>query len=134
MFDTDRFIADCRRAGGAGGPSGVLEVVCTAVTAPGEILHALGEPRRAGVNVLYRSAELAIFNLIWGQMCKLPLTNGCGPSSASTRAARTTFSGGGQRVIQLVGSRPLEPKRSVSGRRCRSAPTSSTPSSIPSVG
>ena len=73
MFDTDRFIADCRRAGGAGGPSGVLEVVCTAVTAPGEILHALGEPRRAGVDVLCRSAELTIFNLIWGpQMCQLP--------------------------------------------------------------
>ena len=73
MFDTDRFIADCRRAGGAGGPSGVLEVVSAAVTAPGEILHALGEPRRAGVNVLCRSAELTIFNLIWGpQMCQLP--------------------------------------------------------------
>jgi predicted metal-dependent enzyme (double-stranded beta helix superfamily) len=73
MFDTDRFIADCRKAGGAGGPSGVLEVVSAAVTAPGEILHALGEPRRAGVNVLYRSAELTIFNLIWGpQMCQLP--------------------------------------------------------------
>jgi predicted metal-dependent enzyme (double-stranded beta helix superfamily) len=73
MFDTDRFIADCRRAGGAGGPSGVFEVVSAAVTAPGEILQALGEPRRAGVNVLYRSAELTIFNLIWGpQMCQLP--------------------------------------------------------------
>ena len=64
MFDTDRFIADCRKAGGAGGTSGVLEVVSAAVTAPGEILHALGEPRRAGVNVLYRSAELTIFNFI----------------------------------------------------------------------
>ena len=64
MFDTDRFIADCRKAGGAGGLSGVLEVVSAAVTAPREILQALGEPRRAEVNVLYRSAELTIFNLI----------------------------------------------------------------------
>jgi predicted metal-dependent enzyme (double-stranded beta helix superfamily) len=33
----------------------------------------LGKPRRAGVNVLYRSPELTIFNLIWGpQMCQLP--------------------------------------------------------------
>jgi len=73
MFDTDRFIADCRGAGVASGPSGVLEVVSAAVTAPAEILHALGEPHRAGVQVLYRSAELTVFNLIWGpQMCQLP--------------------------------------------------------------
>jgi predicted metal-dependent enzyme (double-stranded beta helix superfamily) len=73
MFDTDRFIADCREAGRASGLSGVLEVVSAAVTTPAEIVHALGEPRRAGVSVLYRSAELTIFNLIWGpQMCQLP--------------------------------------------------------------
>jgi predicted metal-dependent enzyme (double-stranded beta helix superfamily) len=73
MFDTDRFIAACREAGRADGPSGVLEVVSVAATTPSEILHALGEPRRAGVNVLYRSAELTILNLIWGpQMCQLP--------------------------------------------------------------
>jgi predicted metal-dependent enzyme (double-stranded beta helix superfamily) len=73
MFDTDRFIADCREGGRTSGPSGVLEVVSAAVTAPAEILHVLGEPRRAGVNVLYRSAELTILNLIWGpQMCQLP--------------------------------------------------------------
>jgi predicted metal-dependent enzyme (double-stranded beta helix superfamily) len=73
MFDTDRFIADCRGAGAASGPSGVLEVVSRAVSAPGAILDALGEPRRAGVQVLCRSAELTVFNLIWGpQMCQLP--------------------------------------------------------------
>jgi predicted metal-dependent enzyme (double-stranded beta helix superfamily) len=73
MFDTDRFIADCREAGRAGGSSGVIQVVSAAVAAPAEILHALGAPRRAGVNVLYRSADLTIFNLIWGpQMCQLP--------------------------------------------------------------
>jgi len=73
MFDPDRFIPDCRNAGVASGPSGVLEVVAAAVAAPTEVLHALGEPRRAGVNVLYRSKELTILNLIWGpQMCQLP--------------------------------------------------------------
>jgi predicted metal-dependent enzyme (double-stranded beta helix superfamily) len=73
MFDTDCFVADCRLAGAASGSSGVLEVVSRAVSAPGEILGAFGEPRRAGVQVLYRSAELTIFNLIWGpQMCQLP--------------------------------------------------------------
>jgi len=34
MFDTDRFIAECREAGGASGPSGVIEVVSAAVTSP----------------------------------------------------------------------------------------------------
>jgi predicted metal-dependent enzyme (double-stranded beta helix superfamily) len=73
MFDPDRFIADCRSASVASKMSGVLEVVSAAVSAPAQILHALGEPRRAGVNVLHRSPELTIFNLIWGpQMCQLP--------------------------------------------------------------
>lgn len=73
MFDPDRFIADCRSANVASGSSGVLEVVSAAVSAPAEILHALGEPRRAGVNVLLRSPELTIFNLIWGpSMYQLP--------------------------------------------------------------
>jgi len=73
MFEPDRFIADCRSANATNGSSGVLEVVSAAVSAPATILHALGEPRRAGVNVLHRSPELTIFNLIWGpQMCQLP--------------------------------------------------------------
>jgi predicted metal-dependent enzyme (double-stranded beta helix superfamily) len=73
MFDPDRFVADCRGAGAASGPSGVLEVVSRAVSDPAEILHALGPPRRAGVQVLYRSTEITVFNLIWGpQMCQLP--------------------------------------------------------------
>jgi predicted metal-dependent enzyme (double-stranded beta helix superfamily) len=73
MFDPDRFIADCRSASVANGASGVLEVVSAAVNVPQEILRALGEPRRAGVNVLHRSPDLTIFNLVWGpQMCQLP--------------------------------------------------------------
>lgn len=73
MFEPDRFIADCRSANATNGSSGVLEVVSAAVSAPATILHALGEPRRAGVNVLHRSPELTILNLIWGpQMCQLP--------------------------------------------------------------
>jgi predicted metal-dependent enzyme (double-stranded beta helix superfamily) len=73
MFDPDRFIADCRSASVASKMPGVLEVVSAAVSAPAQILRALGEPRRAGVNVLHRSPELTIFNLIWGpQMCQLP--------------------------------------------------------------
>jgi hypothetical protein len=65
------FVADCRQAGAVNGTAGVVEVVSRAVSAPGEILSALGEPRRAGVQVLYRSSELTVLNLIWGpQMCQ----------------------------------------------------------------
>jgi len=64
MFDTDGFVADCRQAGAISGAAGVLEVVSSAVSSPGQILKAMGEPRRAGVQVLYRSTELTIFNLI----------------------------------------------------------------------
>src|SRR5512132_2958288 len=73
MFDTDRFVADCVRAAATSGASGVLDVVSKVVSSPGEILDAMGEPRRAGVQALYRSTELTVINLIWGpQMCQLP--------------------------------------------------------------
>jgi predicted metal-dependent enzyme (double-stranded beta helix superfamily) len=73
VFDTERFIADCCVAGASSGLCGVLEVVSRAVSAPAEIPAALGEPRRAGVQVLYRSTVLTVFNLIWEpQMCQLP--------------------------------------------------------------
>jgi predicted metal-dependent enzyme (double-stranded beta helix superfamily) len=77
MFDVDRFIADCRRAGAAAGSSGVLEVVAGAVSTPAEVLEAVGEPRRAGVQVLHRSDDLTVLNLVWGpRMCQLPHNHG----------------------------------------------------------
>jgi len=76
-MDVDRFVADCRDAAAATGSAGVLEVVAKAVAAPSDILRSLGEPQRAGVNVLYRSAQITVFNLIWGPwMCQLPHNHG----------------------------------------------------------
>jgi len=73
VFDSEHFVADCNVAGASSGQSGVLEVVSRAMSAPAEILDVLGEPRRAGVEVLYRSTALTVLNLIWGpQMCQLP--------------------------------------------------------------
>jgi hypothetical protein len=66
MFDTDRLVVDCRGAAAANGSSGVLDVVSRAVNVPREILTSLGEPRRAGIQVLHRSPELTVLNLIWG--------------------------------------------------------------------
>jgi predicted metal-dependent enzyme (double-stranded beta helix superfamily) len=73
MFDVDRFIAECQRASAANGSASVLEVVARAVAEPMEILTALGEPRRAGLHVLSRSADLTILNVVWGpRMSQLP--------------------------------------------------------------
>jgi predicted metal-dependent enzyme (double-stranded beta helix superfamily) len=67
MFDTEAFIAECRAAVTAD-PSHKLvrEVVSRAVDDPGSVLRTLGEPVRAGINVLYRSPEITVLNLIWG--------------------------------------------------------------------
>ena len=62
-MDVDRFVADCRDAAAATGSTGVLEVVAKAVAAPSDVLRSLGEPQRAGVNVLYRSAEITVFRV-----------------------------------------------------------------------
>jgi predicted metal-dependent enzyme (double-stranded beta helix superfamily) len=73
MFHVDRFIAECQRAGAASGSASVLEVVARGVDDPGEILRELGEPRRAGLHVLFRSLDLTILNVVWGpRMSQLP--------------------------------------------------------------
>ena len=73
MFDVDRFIADCCGAAASSGVPGVLEAVAKAVASPADVLRALGEPQRAAVQVLHRSPDITVLNLIWGpQMCQLP--------------------------------------------------------------
>lgn len=77
MFDVNAFIGDCRGAAATGASTGILEAVAKAVATPTEVLKALGEPQRAGVQVLHRSAELTVLNLIWGpRMCQLPHNHG----------------------------------------------------------
>jgi predicted metal-dependent enzyme (double-stranded beta helix superfamily) len=69
MFDLDQFVADCRSALAADPPHRhVREVVRRAVSDPADILRGLGEPRRAGLNKLYQSADLTILNVIWAPM------------------------------------------------------------------
>ena len=74
MFDLDRFIEDCRDAVTAD-PShkATREVVARAVADPAAVVAGLGEPRRAGVEGLYRSPTLTILNVVWGpRMTVLP--------------------------------------------------------------
>src|SRR5262245_41472800 len=72
MFEVDRFSADCR-ASVAGGPPAVLDLVARAVANPAEVMAAVGEPRRAGLHVIARSADLTILNVVWGpRMSQIP--------------------------------------------------------------
>ena len=67
MFDTDRFIEDCRAALKEDKPqAAVRELVERAVSDPASIVRALGRPTRAGVNTIYRADDLAILELRWG--------------------------------------------------------------------
>ena len=51
----------------------VREVVARAVRDPGAVLAGLGEPRRAGIEAIYRSPDLTILNVVWSaQMTLLP--------------------------------------------------------------
>ena len=67
MFDLDRFLGEsCAAAAGATAQQAVGEVVGRAVEEPSAVLRALGEPQRAEVRTLHRSADLTILNVIWG--------------------------------------------------------------------
>ena len=66
MFDKDRFIEDCRAALRETRPQeAVRELVARTVSDAAAVVRAL-EPRRAGVETLYRAADLTILNLCWG--------------------------------------------------------------------
>lgn len=67
MFDKDRFIEDCRAAlQESNAHAAVRALVERAVSDPAEVLRALGDPQRAGVETLYRAPDLTILNLRWG--------------------------------------------------------------------
>lgn len=65
-MDLDRFIEDCVNANNeSDGQAAVLEVLERAVADPGGVLAALGEPRKAMVETLFRSETLTILNAVW---------------------------------------------------------------------
>jgi predicted metal-dependent enzyme (double-stranded beta helix superfamily) len=67
MFESERFIEDCRRALGEPNPhAAVRDVVARAVTEPAQLLKSLGEPKLSGIQTLYRSDTLTILNVLWG--------------------------------------------------------------------
>ncbi len=67
MFDLDRFKADCNAAVAENAAvQAIREVVARAVEDPSGVRKAVGEARRAEVQILHRSADLTILNVIWG--------------------------------------------------------------------
>ena len=67
MFDLDQFKADCRAAAAErSGAQAVREVLAKTVEDPAGVLKTIGEPSRAGIQTLHRSADLTILNVIWG--------------------------------------------------------------------
>jgi predicted metal-dependent enzyme (double-stranded beta helix superfamily) len=67
MFEKERFVADCRAALKESNAQTVIrELVERAVSEPAQVVKALGEPKRSGVDIIYRADDLTILNLCWG--------------------------------------------------------------------
>jgi predicted metal-dependent enzyme (double-stranded beta helix superfamily) len=65
-LDIDRFVADCVVANQeTDAQAAVREVLARAVSTPDAVLAALGDPARAGLNVLHTSETLTIFAATW---------------------------------------------------------------------
>jgi len=65
-MDIERFVADCVAANEeTDAQMAVNEVLARAVSTPNAVLAALGEPEKAGLNVLLSSPTLTIFAATW---------------------------------------------------------------------
>lgn len=67
MFEKERFVADCRAAlKDSNAQAAIQELVKKAVSDPAQVVKALGEPKRSGVETIYKADDLTILNLCWG--------------------------------------------------------------------
>lgn len=65
-MDVDRFVEDCVIASQeSDAQAAVKEVLAKAVSTPNAVISALGEPEKAGLNVLLSSSTLTIFAATW---------------------------------------------------------------------
>ena len=65
MFDLDQFIADLRATLPERSRQPMKEVVARAISDPAALIKGIGAPDKAGVQVLYKSPELTVLNLLW---------------------------------------------------------------------
>lgn len=67
MFEKERFIEECRAAlKESNVQAAIRELVARAVSDPAEVVRALGEPKLASVETIYKADDLTILNLCWG--------------------------------------------------------------------
>ena len=72
MFDTDRFVDDCKDALAENDTQkAVRELLSSAVSEPGDVLKALGEPAEAGFLKLHHADDLTILNVVWAPLMTL---------------------------------------------------------------
>jgi predicted metal-dependent enzyme (double-stranded beta helix superfamily) len=74
VFDLDCFIADCKGAmDSVGAQKAIRELLRAAVSDPRDVVRVLGEPKKAGIELLYRSNEMTMINVVWGpRMTAMP--------------------------------------------------------------
>jgi predicted metal-dependent enzyme (double-stranded beta helix superfamily) len=72
MFNVQDFIEECCAALKENDAhAAIKEIIARAVAQPVDILKALGEPKLAGIQPLYRSDSLTIINFLWGPCMRL---------------------------------------------------------------
>jgi predicted metal-dependent enzyme (double-stranded beta helix superfamily) len=65
MFDLDQFIADLRATLSERSRQPMKEIVARAVSDPAALIRGIGEPDKAGVQVLHKAPDLTVLNLLW---------------------------------------------------------------------
>jgi predicted metal-dependent enzyme (double-stranded beta helix superfamily) len=69
-FEIERFVEDLKTAN-AQGQRGVNEILARAMSEPGSVLAAVGEPETSGFHVLYRADDLTVINVVWAPLMVL---------------------------------------------------------------
>jgi predicted metal-dependent enzyme (double-stranded beta helix superfamily) len=71
MFEKERFVEECRAAVKEIDALGAInELVTRVVSEPAQLLRALGEPQRSGVQTICKANDLTILNVCWGPLMR----------------------------------------------------------------
>lgn len=65
MFEREQFVADLRGALSDPTRREMREIVARAISDPARLFRELGTPQEGALQVLHRSAELTVLNVIW---------------------------------------------------------------------
>jgi predicted metal-dependent enzyme (double-stranded beta helix superfamily) len=73
LFDTERFIEDCRAtlASGADAQAHIQSLLARELADRDAVLSGLGSPVKGGLKALHRSPDLTILNIVWSPLMQL---------------------------------------------------------------